>query len=97
MDQDTYQRWWALHLRVARGEELGAEDQALYTAGRLQLEREEKLGQTAAAAGQARAAVASLAEQHAALVARRRQLDQEIATLEAALGQQTRQLLGVED
>lgn len=69
MDQETYQRWWALHLRVARGEERGAEEQALYTAGRLQLEREEKLGLTATAAGQARAAVASLAAEHERRVA----------------------------
>lgn len=97
MDQATYQRWWPLHLRVARGEELSAEERPLYEAGLRQVEQDDLSAVSATAIQEARAAVAVLETEHAALVARRRQLDEEIASLEKALGQQARDPLGVED
>jgi hypothetical protein len=40
MDQATYQRWWPLHLRAARGEELHDEERSFYEEGRRSLEQE---------------------------------------------------------
>jgi hypothetical protein len=42
MDQTTYERWWQLHLRVAKGEELDAAEQAIYAAGLMELDAEEE-------------------------------------------------------
>ncbi len=33
MDDATYQRWWQLHLRVAKGEELDPSEQMVYDSG----------------------------------------------------------------
>ena len=33
MDDALYQQWWPLHLRVALGEQLDAEEKARYEAG----------------------------------------------------------------
>ncbi len=96
MDQVTYRRWWVLHLRVARGECLNAEDQAYYEDVRRQLEQEELLGGQGLGLRKARAAVASLEAECATLEARRQRLDADIATLEAALEKETGQPLGGE-
>lgn len=95
MDQTTYQHWWQLHLRVARGESLGPKEQSSYDAGRRELEREERLLETTEAR-ESREQLAALEAEHAALETRRQQLDTEIAELEARLRDQTRQYLGVE-
>ena len=39
MDEPAYRTWWALHLRVARGESLNAEERAAYEAGLVQRSR----------------------------------------------------------
>ena len=41
MDQTAYENWWHLHVRLARGGELSAEEQATYEAARGKLEQEE--------------------------------------------------------
>src|SRR5262245_54438270 len=97
MDQATYQRWWPLHLRVARGEELSAEEWPIYEAGLRQLEQGDKVLASSVALQQAPAAVAALEAEHAAIIVRRKKLDEEIASLEKALGQQARDPLGVKD
>ena len=89
MDQATYQGWWALHLRVARGEALNADDQALYEVGRTELEQQEDLRDPSASVREAQAAVAALQAERATLSARREQLDAEIASLEGALDQRS--------
>ena len=96
VDQATYQRWQALHLRVARGEGLTGADQAFYQTVCRQLEREEVLREPSPDLRAARTALKSLEAEHAALEARRQLLDADIAALEAALAKQTGQPLSVE-
>ena len=95
MDRTTYQQWWQLHLRVARGGSLGPDEQTSYNAGRRELEREERLLETMEAR-ESREQLAALETEHAALETQRQQLDAEIAELESRLRDQTRQYLGVE-
>ena len=96
MDQTTYQPWWQLHLRVARGDSLSPDEQSSYHAGRRELEREERLLETEQAK-QAREHLAALEAEHADLERRRQQLDAEIGRLESQLEDHTRQYLGVGD
>ena len=42
MDQATYDRWWQLHLSVARGEVLESTERATYEAGLAVLDAEER-------------------------------------------------------
>ena len=95
MDEATYHIWWALHLRAARGEGLNLEEQVAYEAGLRQMHQEEIYDQDVATLRQARAAVAALETEQAQWRTRREQLEAEIVTLEAALNERTRQLLGV--
>jgi hypothetical protein len=97
MDQSTYQRWWPLHLRVARGETLAAEDQSFYDAQCKELDKAEILQVDQEAFRAAQASLAALKAETARLQERSRQLDAEIEALQAALSKQKRQLLGVED
>ena len=90
LDQTTYQKWWTLHVRVARGEPLNAEDHAFYESVHRQLEREESLGDREGLR-EAREAVASLETKRSTLEARRLQVEREIVALETVLGEQTRQ------
>ena len=39
----SYQRWWELHVRVARGDRLSLEDRAVYDTTRRALEESETL------------------------------------------------------
>jgi hypothetical protein len=96
MDSTTYERWWSLHLRVARGEALPPEEQVAYEVGRRQLEQAEALGDPREQARAAAAAVAALQAEHAKLQARRTEVEAEIARLEHALGEPVRQFLGAE-
>jgi hypothetical protein len=83
MDENVYQVWWRLHLRVALGEELPAEEQRVYEAGLAELEAEEQ--------AQLRRDVTELRE----LQARLREMearDRELAQQEATLRQQAAQL-----
>lgn len=97
MDETTYQQWWSLHLRVARGESLTAEEQAVYQEGLRCLHQEESVNGDIATLRQVRATVAALEAKHAHLHARRDKLEAEITVLEAALSDRTRQLLAVGD
>ena len=97
MDQTAFRRWWPLHLRAARGEHLTAEERVLYEAGLAEMEGAESFDRAREAVRQLRAAVGSLEAEHAALAGRRRQLEAEIARLEASLGKDARQLLGAGD
>jgi hypothetical protein len=91
MDEATYQRWWALHLRVVRAEVLTAREQAVYEAGCHELEHEEPLGDLSLNIAQIPARVRALEAERAALLARCQQLDAEIASLETALRQRKQQ------
>ena len=96
MDETTYHTWWALHLRTTRGEHLNSEEQATYEAGLRQLQQEETSDQDIVLLQQTRTTVAALEAEQAHLQARHEQLNAEIAALEAALSERTRQLLGTQ-
>jgi hypothetical protein len=97
MDPHTYQRWWALHLRTARRENLTAEEKAFYEAGLKQLHQEEVRANRGAGLRELRAATAALQAEHAQLHAQCEKLDAEIMALEATLDERARQLLGIEE
>jgi septal ring factor EnvC (AmiA/AmiB activator) len=97
IDQQTYQRWWNLHLRVARGDKLDSADHAYYESVRQQLEGEETLRAAAPDLGTLQTVIKSLESEHSGLEARRRQLETEIAALEGSLRKSIGQPLGVGD
>jgi hypothetical protein len=87
MDQTTYQQWWQLHLRAARGESLSAGEQASYEAGLTELDTEEKQqweDANLALLRQLKAEVERLETAHAELQVRSQRLDRRIWTLEGA-------------
>ena len=87
MDQTTYMRWWQLHLRVARGDELDAAGRATYEAGLIELDAEEKAQWTDSDLIRLRklkAEVESLQSTRVQLQAKSRRLDRQIRTLERA-------------
>ncbi len=94
MDASEYAAWWQLHLRLARGESLSAEEQNRYDTIRDDLDRYDKL-QLLADAKHAKTDLRQLEAERDELDRRRQQLDSRIAALEGRLSGQTRQLLGV--
>lgn len=99
METIDYNRWWPLHLRVSRGEQLPDEDRDAYAAGLRELEGAEIGGSSAnseaiEAAGQT---IAQLERQQQLLRARRDKLDAEICATEVALKQRARELLGAQE
>jgi predicted nucleic acid-binding Zn-ribbon protein len=97
MDQPSYEHWWALHARVAKGESLTPAERTLYESGLRQLQEEESHPESLQELRQARATVRARQAELAQLAARREHLEAEIESLEEALTRQTRQLLDVED
>jgi hypothetical protein len=95
IDQQIYQRWWNLHLRVARGDKLDSADHAFYESVRQHLEAEETLHAPAPDLGALQAVIKSLESEHSGLEARRRQLETEIAALESSLSKSIGQPLRV--
>ena len=92
MDETTYYAWWALHICVTRGEHLNSEEQAAYEVGLRQLQQEETGDQDILTLQQTRTTITALESEQARLHARHEQLNAEIAALEAALSERTRQL-----
>ena len=92
----SYQRWWQLHLRIARGESLSAEERVVYDTTRRELENGEAVGPFQAAK-QAREELRGLEAERRRLEARRQELNAEIAALESNLAPQARELLGAEE
>jgi hypothetical protein len=86
MNEETYRVWWALHLRVARGESLTEAEAAAYQTGVQPLHQEELLTDNVAALRQLRSAVAALEAERQQLRARRHQVEAEIAMLEKLIG-----------
>jgi hypothetical protein len=91
--ESVQQRWWELHVRVARGDPLSVEEQAIYDAARRELEEGEVLGPLQNAR-QAREELRGLEAERLRLEHRRQQLDAEIAGLERTLAPQVKELLG---
>lgn len=79
----AYQRWWELHLRVARGDSLSAEDRAVCDATRRALEESEVLVPLQDAK-RARDELREWEVERRRLEARRQELDAEIAAIESA-------------
>lgn len=96
MDDATYQRWWRLHVRIARGDVPEPDERAFYDAMSRELERDE-LFRPLEGAKQARRELRAFETDRTHLEERRHQLDVEIAALESNLTQQTRQVLGAEE
>ena len=67
MEANAYKTWWELHLRVARGDTLMAEEQATYDAGIQELDREEKIEGNIVGLRQLRASLAQLEAENARL------------------------------
>ena len=97
MDNPEYQRWWALHVRSARGGTLTEAEQATYQQGLKQLHQDEVLADDLPSIRQAREAVVALDSRCDELHARRQQLKQQIAQLEASLTPETRRNLGIRE
>jgi hypothetical protein len=98
MDAEALKRWRGLHFRVACGETLSTDEEQFYRAGLSELEQGDPIGTSSAARlQQLRQAVATLEAERAELIERGRQLDLRIGTLEEALRERSRELLGKGD
>jgi predicted nuclease with TOPRIM domain len=97
MDEQAYRTWWPLHLRVARGEMLNAEEQAVYVEGKHRLHEEEALEASLIRLRQTREEIKSLEAERERLQERRRQLRERVTILESALSEKTKHALGVGD
>ena len=97
MNRDAYEAWWPLHLRVALGEMLTSEEQRTYEHGLHQLHEEEVLTPDLRAIKKVRKEIKALEVEHGRLQTKKESLDAEIAVLEAALDDRTRQYLNAED
>ena len=91
MKSSEYDLWWQLHLRVARGETLSAEEQADYQTGldRLDLEEAQIEPEDVSALRAARAQIEKQTAVHTQMLVRRAQLERQIAALESAYQQLT--------
>ncbi len=85
MSDFDYDRWWALHLRTAKGETLTAEEKAVYVAGLDQFDgaTESTEGDTVAHLRTLRAAINRALNLHAELTACSAELDRKIVALES--------------
>ncbi len=97
MDEATFRSWHALHVRVAREEELSDAERTTYEAGLKQLDEEEQLPGGLEELRRTRAALRAASEENARLAARRDALEAEIKALEKALSERARQLLCIEE
>ncbi len=97
MDDATYRMWWQLHIRVARGETLASEERRSYEAGLRQQQESERLDGGIGELRRVRAAVHAAETERDRMRQLQAELDREIAALESALGEHTRQLLEAGD
>jgi uncharacterized protein involved in exopolysaccharide biosynthesis len=95
MDEVAYKTWWPLHLRVARGETLSVDEQAIYEAGRQQLYSEEQIDGSIEALRKARQQMLNLKAEYEQMRRRYEEMEAQIERLEARLAEEDRQLLGV--
>ena len=94
MGESTFPTWWELHVRVARGESLTADETVVYQA-RNDTSNAEDESELLEMAKHARHDLTSLASERAQLERRHQELDAEIRLLESRMAQQTGRLLGV--
>ncbi len=94
MSEFDYESWWALHLRVAKGESLSAQETTAYESGLIHLEGQAVgADETLTYLRSLRSAINRAAALHKDLVARSAALDSKIVALESAYQQQTGQVL----
>lgn len=89
MDEITYERWWQLHLRVAKGETLLAEDRVEYETGSALLDSLDEEGQRIQQNDRLmleklRAYIDQLDRQNQDLTRKNKELDKKIKRLEKA-------------
>ncbi len=89
MDKHTYQKWWAIHLRASRGENLAEEERAFYEAELRKLQKEEIMSSDSKALREAQRKAASLTAEHDQMQARRDKLETEIRALEAVMAEKS--------
>jgi hypothetical protein len=92
VDENTYQKWWPIHLRASRGEGLSAEDRNFYEAELRKLQEEEKLRTDVKILHEVRKNAVRFEAEHDQLQTRRAKLELEIKALEAVLGKKSQQL-----
>jgi len=97
MDDAAFRDWWKLHLRVSRGETLGAEEADRYRHGVEVLDEAERQEREVSVARKLRALLKETEASHARLSARQAQLAAEITRIEASLTEETRWALGITD
>ena len=99
MDEQTHQTWWPLHYRVAKGETLKEDEQALYESGlqKLYAEEEAQLAPIRVERmRKERERIEELEAERARLQTQYEILRAEIKALEARFSEPTRKLLGIE-
>ena len=98
MSSFDYERWWSLHVRVAKGEHLSDQEESEYELGLDQLEgsQGEHDGAALTYLRTLRAAINRAAALHADLVSSSRELDKKIAELESVYQELTGQSLNWE-
>lgn len=99
MDERSYRAWWPLHLRVAKGETLSADEQTAYEAGLQQLDAEEaeafRPDKEIVDLRELREQVFAADAEHQRLSKQYETMRSEMARLEALLDERTRQALGI--
>ena len=95
MSNLEYERWWSLHLRVAKGETLSRQEEREYATGLDQLDNESVAtdGETVSYLRTLRAAISRASKLHKELTTRSADLDRKIAALEANYQRLTGQAL----
>ena len=92
MTENEYEVWWQLHLRVATGETLDAEENQVYQAGLELLQREEETQLSSADVSllrSLRARMQTLTQLQNNLLSQSAKLDEQIEKLERAYQQLT--------
>ncbi len=84
MAEFDYERWWSLHLRMAKGENLSEQEQVEYDLGQQLLDEQPELSNldTLDHLRTLRSAIDRATSLHAGLTARSAELDKKIAGLE---------------
>ncbi len=94
MSGSDYEKWWDLHLRVAKGESLSDQEASIYESGLDQLDSQQTHADESLKYLQAlRTAIQRADMLHQDLAARSTVLDKKIVALESAYQQLTGQML----
>ncbi len=88
MDKDMYEQWWKVHLRVASGEKLTPQEEAMYQKGLEILDREEEeqlqLASSVDELAMMKTKIIELQIEHSQLQLKSTRLDAKIVQLEQA-------------